>query len=75
MIITNRVNKVIGTMMNMKKSTKLLPRTNKTMIIITNKVRNKVIGTMIMTIKTMRARATFEMANSKAFKANSHSLF
>ena len=48
MIITNRVNKVIGTMMNMKKSTKLLPRTNKTMIIITNKVRNKVIGTMMI---------------------------
>ena len=52
MIITNRVNKVIGTMMNMKKSTKLLPRTNKTMIIITNKVRNNIIGTMmIMTNK------------------------
>ena len=31
-----------------KKSTKLLPRTNKTMIIITNKVRNKVKGTMMI---------------------------
>ena len=49
MINTNRVNKVIGTIMNMtKKSTKLLPRTNKTMIIITNKVRNKVKGTMMI---------------------------